>query len=360
MKNYDFLFYIIPPHFFDWINYHILPSNQKYKELKNEKKIWIFNCPDYGNMGDIAISFAQREFLMNYFPDYKIIMHYISDIYSDMKALKSVINPDDIITIAGGGNAGSMYPGIEFSRMFIIENFKNNVIISFPQSFVIEEGYRGRRTLKKMKRVYGKHKHLILCAREKDSFNLYKEHFNNKIIHIPDIAFYLYNKMPKANSSQDECILICRRNDSESIIPDCNWDKIEKICRSKNIVRFQDTVVDKIYTSFDDHERELLVLLDDFKSARLIITDRLHGMIFSYILGKPCIALTSKTSKSQGSYVWINKCNYIKFLEDCSVSEIENAIDTLLNISYAKKVDLDANYELLYKSIIEEINEKRE
>lgn len=55
-----------------------------------------------------------------------------------------------------------------------------------------------------------------------------------------------------------------------------------------------------------------------FSSAKLVITDRLHGMIFCAITGTPCIVVDSKSPKLRGCYEWIKHLDYIRFADDVS------------------------------------------
>ena len=53
-----------------------------------------------------------------------------------------------------------------------------------------------------------------------------------------------------------------------------------------------------------------------FAGVELVITDRLHGMIFCAITGTPCIVIDSKSPKIRGCYEWIKHLDYIRFA-DC-------------------------------------------
>ena len=54
-------------------------------------------------------------------------------------------------------------------------------------------------------------------------------------------------------------------------------------------------------------EKKLL----EFSRAKLIITDRLHGMIFAALAETPCIALDNLSKKVSGVYQWISYLDYI-------------------------------------------------
>lgn len=350
---YNYLFGIIPPHFNDWLSYMIKPCSNKFNiELKNKRKIFVLACADYANMGDIAISLAQINFLRDNFTGYLIIPQLISDIYKDMKSLKKILNADDIITIIGGGNCGCMYPGIEFSRLFIINNFPDNLIVSFPQTISVFGGKCNEKTLKEMKKTYNSHKNLILCARERDSYSIYNELFVNKVALIPDIVFYFENYIRLLPQRGKNVILVCKRNDNEKFIRDEFWEKIEIVCNEKYVLEYQDTVLNKIYIDFQTQKLDLKKIFIKFMSANVVITDRLHGMIFSYITMTPCIVLPSLTNKISENYKWISKCNYISYISQIDINMVFTELERLINIKKLITVDI-ASYFNELKTIIE-------
>ena len=60
-------------------------------------------------------------------------------------------------------------------------------------------------------------------------------------------------------------------------------------------------------------------ILDKFMGEiggkELVITDRLHGMIFCAITGTPCVVINSKSPKVRGCYEWIKHLDYIRFAD---------------------------------------------
>ena len=71
-----------------------------------------------------------------------------------------------------------------------------------------------------------------------------------------------------------------------------------------------------------------------FAEAELVITDRLHGMIFSAITETPCIVLGNHNHKIEGSYQWIKHLPYIRFIKE--VNNIENHIAELRTLKDCK------------------------
>lgn len=303
---YNYYLNIIPPHTDDYLKYLLRPSNRKYdSSLKNRKKVLVTICADYGNMGDIAIALVQMEYLQKLFPDRLVIPSLISNIYADMKSLKVIINDDDIITIIGVGNNGSLYPGIEFSRMFVISQFKKNKIISFPQTLVLEDNNIGRKVRKKMQQVYSSHPNLILAARKEHPYQQYHDFFSNIAVLSPDILLFY---RPQMSEQERTGLLLYLRSDGEKKSTDQFTDELCNILSAKYDTSFIDTTNEKTYTELDEAFRDMFAVLNRISKAKVIITDRLHGMIFSYITGTPCIALPCAGPKIEYSYRFNKDC----------------------------------------------------
>ena len=80
-----------------------------------------------------------------------------------------------------------------------------------------------------------------------------------------------------------------------------------------------DTVI-KVNHSVIGEYRKSLVLskLKEFAGCEIVLTDRLHGMIFSYITSTPCIAIANSTGKSQNAYNdWLLSSGNVVFSQSC-------------------------------------------
>jgi len=118
----------------------------------NKRKIFIVISADYGNLGDIAISYAQYKFLLDNFPDCEVIDVPISKTFSNIRKIKKIIKSNDIITIVGGGNFSNKYQSIEDLRLKWIKSFPYNKIICFPQTMDFTIDSAGMKSLKKSKK----------------------------------------------------------------------------------------------------------------------------------------------------------------------------------------------------------------
>lgn len=91
------------------------------------------------------------------------------DFFHEIRALKGLLTGKDLLILTGGGNLGNQYPDDERIRRKTIETFPKNKIVLFPQTLFLHRmrmGKRGKITAK----IYNRHKHLFLMARDSLSY----------------------------------------------------------------------------------------------------------------------------------------------------------------------------------------------
>lgn len=238
-----------------------------------------------------------------------------------------MINADDIIMLHGGGNMGDEYIQEEELRRLVISTFKEQKVISFPQTIYFKDTEYGQREFEKTKQIYRSHPNLTVIAREKISYRIMKEAFpNNNVILTPDIVLYLNES---SNSEKRDYIMCCFRHDQEKVISDHFKKSIYDQLSKDYKVIVTDTIVP--YTvKVEDRIRELNRIWSDYKKAKLVITDRLHGMVFGAITSTPTIALTNYNHKVKGTFEWIKDLPYVKFVEE--EDEVFHHINSLLQV----------------------------
>jgi len=183
--------------------YRILFFLQRFKRVsffedkqiaQDIKHIFFFLAADYGNLGDVAITYAQTEFLKKHRIDHQIVEIPISQSLEGIYFVKKHIKNEDLITLVGGGNLGDRYDQIEFIRQLVVQFFPNHKIISFPQTFDFSNTLKGNRALKKAKKIYNGHKNLTLVAREEISYRKMQEYFRQKIVILTSYILLILNK----------------------------------------------------------------------------------------------------------------------------------------------------------------------
>jgi len=298
------------------IHYMLLNNNfDTYSNNKRNKKIFIFLAADYGNLGDVAITYAQESFLKTHYPKHKIIKIPISKTLLGIKSIKKICSKEDIITIIGGGNMSDIYFDIELLRQFVIKHFRGYHIISFPQTIFYSDTLSGRYMFYLAKKCYKSNRNLILMARESISYDKMSKHFSCQVILTPDIVMYLDKSTP---SLKREGITFCIRNDKEKKIDSEHINLLRNKLHDSYILYDYDTHIGHDGLTQKECMLELTKIWNHFKKSKWVITDRLHGMIFCFITKTPCIVLPNNNYKVEKCYEWIKECGYIYLFHNLS------------------------------------------
>lgn len=299
------------------------------------KKIVLCGVPHHSNLGDHAIYIAEKRLIKEKFPDYKL--HILDEEFAEKcaKRIEPYIDENDILCLQGGGNLGNQYMIQETGRRSVIENFPNNKIILFPQTMYFSNDEIGKKEFENTKRIYNNHKKLYLMAREDISYKKMKETFvNSKIYFTPDIVTIMNESNYEFNK---EGALFLVRNDVEKNVNDEHIREIAALCKKR--------LINIIYSDNDKggiiHELEkddkVFEMLELFKKSKIVITDRLHGMIFAVITGTPCIVLGNYNYKIEKSSEWFKNLEYISYISmDKDMKYIDKEIDRLLNLKRQK------------------------
>lgn len=281
------------------------------KRSKNRKTVFLLMTPEHENLGDHAIALSETEFLKQQGIDYVEITGNQLDEMQRYDIL-SVMNGAPIL-MQGGGYLGTLWFHSEEVLREIIEKNPRSTIIALPNTLYYEDSQWGQEEFRKSQELYGAHKNLYLYAREKTSFEIMKKAYKNVKL-IPDMVFSL-NKCaePKIRSG----CLLSLRHDHERTRTEEQELQIRQQTRQLfgDAVKESDMVAD-VCIPVSQREEALAAKFSEFASAKLVITDRLHGMVFCAITGTPCIVLNSKSPKVRGCYEWIRELPYIRFVED--------------------------------------------
>lgn len=319
----------------------------------NKKKIVIALAADYGNLGDIAISYAQYMFLKKHFSDFEIIDVPISRTLKNIRTLKEHLTDEDIITIVGGGNLTNQYQDIENFRLLWIKKFPNNKIISFPQTIDFSNDNSGRMSLSASFKLYNAHNNFSMFARESVSLEMMNKVLSPEAFYCPDIVLSLDESSPEFTRKTITC---CIRNDDESNLSNTQREELLSNIETEfsSNVTFTDTHIGVSNLSWDERLDELKKIWIEFKQSKVVITDRLHGMIFSVITKTPCVVLVNSNHKIMQTYKdWLHHLPHITLIEKYDLKNITDAIKTMSEMknSDIKLPDLKQKYQPLIDKI---------
>lgn len=243
-----------------WFSKSSIPE---YNYLLNRKKCFVFLAADYGNLGDVAITYAQEIFLREHFPDHEIVDVPISNTLSSLKSLQKICNQDDIITVVGGGNMSDLYFDIELLRQMVVKAFPRNRILLFPQTMFFSNTLGGKYLKYQAVKVYSKHKNLTISARERWSYEVMKTLFSNSKL-LPDIVMTLDKRKP---ALERKGVTFCLRDDVESKLSDDFKSILKTHIGTKFDVVDYDTHIGRGGLSVMEREEELNKIWNQFAAA---------------------------------------------------------------------------------------------
>lgn len=302
-------------------NNRIIRIADKISSIKKDPNLifWIFT-PVHGNIGDQAIAVAERKMLE------ELGIKYFEVTGADLFELKkqnmlNIFNFSPIL-FHGGGFLGTLwFHNEELVRDMITAN-PDSSILFFPNTVYFDDNQFGQYEYRRSTEIYKSHKDLKIYARESKSFNTFRLMGISAGL-VPDIVMSL--KEDDQVKERSGCLLLLR-NDCEKIRTPETDNKIIELLEpvfGSNVALSDNILPDMIPVK--NREREVFLFLDRVRKSELVVTDRLHGMIFAAITGTPCIVLNSKSHKLLGCYEWLKDLDYICFcdLPDkvCSVYE---------------------------------------
>jgi len=292
------------------------------------KKIFLIGTPDYGNIGDAAITLGTYAFIRQYFSDYALFEltgYQMEMMYSHFQ---TTIGEGDLIMLQGGGNIGDMYMLEENIRRKVIPDFPNNRIIILPQTIYFSDTLSGKRELAISKEIYGCHKRLTMFLRGNESLSFAKEHFVNADSYLAvDMAHMLDYRF----GFQRKGLLLCIRDLEE----ESGLDREHYAFIFDTAKQFgeHNIVSQNSHDSISESERGffLVELLKRYASAEVVVTDRLHGLVFSAVTRTPCVVMSAKTQKTREYMAFMSGGNAVFFI-DRDLTALERAIQSALAV----------------------------
>lgn len=267
----------------------------------------LMGLPYYLNIGDVLIWEGTRQYLAT------LPFKCLNAGYRYREEWR--IREDTLILLQGGGNFGDLWRCIQDERLGIIRRHPGNPAVIMPVSCRYEDNDLMRRDAEEL----GRHSNLTICARDQASYDLLARHFRNRILLVPDMAFFI-DPLPlrKCDHSQARGMLYLKRTDKELAVsratlpeapPDgltvADWPCMEKAPRhwtlyhnilkwgrkarrKRGIWRVADPVVKLSDLFFHGVGRQLLIRQGAtfIGKYRQIRTTRLHGAILAILMGK--------------------------------------------------------------------------
>ena len=295
-----------------------------YFKAQNVQAI-LLNTPLHGNIGDHAIAVAEKEILSSMgisVLDFPWEKRYFN-------VLAKLTPKDKVILVHGGGYIGDLWINEEEKLERILQAFKNHRIIIMPQTVHFDlETAEGRELFERAKQIFYAHPSLTVFLREKISFEFMRKNMSE--VHaelVPDAVMMLQPDIKISRSG----MLVCLRSDKEKTMTEENRSRLfaflnKNYDRTYDRIKYSDMIENKNIGPEESH-RMVQFKLREFAASELVITDRLHGMIFAAVTETPCIVLNSRSHKIRGCYEWLKKLGYIRFVDD--INNVPDVMEAL-------------------------------
>jgi exopolysaccharide biosynthesis predicted pyruvyltransferase EpsI len=288
----------------------IIDTNNKIdqclsKYIYKNEELAILDFPNIKNVGDSAIWLGEISYLNKKFhkkPSY--VCRMMQD-FSEADLRKQV--PTGPIFIHGGGNFGDIWGLHQEFREFLMETFPDRRIIQFPQSIHFED----KTKIESSARAIRKHGRFTLIVRDQESKEFSEKHFDCEVLLCPDMAYAIGALPPRTPSIP---VLAMLREDKERMSSRGDWnypdipkeDWITESASSVKRARIKGWL--SAFRDFKPSERQFRRFdaaahnrfergISQIGRARAIVTDRLHVHICSMLLGRPHAVLDNSYGK---------------------------------------------------------------
>lgn len=296
------------------------------------RRAFLVMTPRYRNYGDHLIAYSELRLLREAGWGEVVEIPY-EDCDALHKDLGSLLAPGDVVFVTGGGYLGDLWPGLESTVEMVLAGIpEGSPVFFFPQSVY----YRGRS-------IEGSSfaRSLTMCrapvrilARERASYKrllgLLKE---GSVGLSPDVGIFLRREdlISETPDRVPGTALVCIRKDKESLQGrDFGVKLTEALWESGLSIGSIDTH-DPVGELKPNQRREALEqVVRRFGEASLVVTNRLHGMVFAMIMGTPCVVLDNVSGKVMGVAEWV-KDDYPVVVTD--EDGLAQAIGTALMLS---------------------------
>ena len=292
----------------------------------------LMGLPYYLNIGDILIWEGIRQYLET--------LPYKCRNAGYRYREEGRIREDTLILLQGGGNFGDLWRWIQDERLAILRRHPKNPALLFPVSCC----YENVELLRQDAAELAAYPNLTICARDNASYELLVQNFKNRILLVPDMAFFIEPE-PLRGTKVVRGRLYLKRTDKELAAgqgpmppapPDglttADWPCLEREpwhwlwykrilgwgrhARGKRGVwRISDQVIQLSDLFYHHICRRFLIRqgASFIGRYREIVTTRLHAAILAILMDKSVLLVDDANGKISGFYrTWLNGVDGVK------------------------------------------------
>lgn len=305
----------------------------------------LIGTPVHSNLGDHLIAEKSGDYLRNIgFNQVIEIPEFVYELFDD----KIHINKKDFIFIVGGGWLGNLYED-QLVVEDILTRYQDNNIVILPQTLAfLDNGSYS--SLNQFNSIIEKCRSIILCLREENSYLYAKQYLHlheNNIMLVPDMALLQLKNV----KSHGVCkrIVFSMREDAEKDFHGFDVVELKKYYEKKGYTcESSSTVLDRKYVPYKERMEYIQQVITDYSKADLLITDRLHSMVFALCAGTRCLAFDNKTKKVSGVYKkWLSKEPGLLVINDEAMKSNDLNLEGILQTDEPSSIDFSDDFNLL-------------
>ena len=292
-------------------------------------RIWLLLSPQYLNYGDHLIALSELQFFAARSKKQVIDLNYTSFTLWENR-IANRIKHGDIIWITGGGYLGDLWPESHSAAERVLARFPNNQIVFAPQSTFYSD--LKSPNAKEFAQKVRDHGNCVFFSREQNTVDRLQE------LDIPSYLapdFALLTQLEPKKETKSSYISFCLRDDHERTFSEPSLKVLKTKLQSFGMP-FHKIVMAKKHCEIPTWSRKVFLRkkLREYSKSMLVVTDRLHGMLFCCVAGVPCIAVDNTSKKISGVYEWVKELDYIRFV--ASFEEADLALNDILEHSDKK------------------------
>ena len=298
-------------------------------------KYYVIGTPEHSNIGDSAIAIAELLFLKKTVQDSSRVKEItFHEMWKYHQILERGSRNSCHFFWHGGGNMGDLWFEEEsFRRRFIVNQYAAKPVI-FPQTLFYSDTPQGRKARKESIEVYNVPE-VTLVAREQKSYEKMKEIYPQAHVMLtPDIVLSADMARFGATPTTRCGVLMVTRNDLEKTVDNSIWRELKNEFEALGLSVCQTDMFSTGSVKKETRDELVRSKMQEFCGAQLIVTDRLHGMVFAALTGTPCIVFRCNNHKVKGTYDWISYLDYIRFAE--TIEDAKTCIPDLLAMKNCK------------------------
>lgn len=299
---------------------------------KKQNYVFFVGIPVCENLGDLAMMVCIRKWIEKNFAGYGLFEMKTYPTYDKKvrQKLKELVKEDDIFVTQSGAVYGDRHQDHGMHR-YLLKEFPKNRILFMPGT----AEFAASDELSKTANLFNTHKKALLLARDQVSFKMLSAKLDKERIRLfPDIVTCMIGRVDEPKGNNREGVLVCKRIDGEKVLTDKNMDGfIDNIRTEVNKVSMTDMMFEQSYEYVMLHATETIsAKLRLFASYQVLVTDRLHGMIYALISNTPVVVLPTYNHKVREAAKWFKEyypesvffCETLEEAEDRTKELLQN------------------------------------